>query len=277
MRRTLGIVAGVATHVLFAVTVWHLYWFLRGGAAPSGEGSLSINLLLASLFGVVHSMLLYPRVREGLSQWVAPPFYGLFYCVVTCASLLALFAYWRRSPKVCWEFAGLPCVLVNAGFFLSWGALLYSLWLTGLGYQTGWTPWWHWVRNQPAPRREFNPRGLYRWLRHPVYLSFLGLVWFTPVVTEDRALLIAVWTSYVLIGSWLKDRRLAYYVGDRYRQYAASVPGYPGVVFGPLGKIAAREPTAPRNSPSEIKPHGHIATRGVHAPRRERSSCSPSR
>ena len=30
----------------------------------------------------------------------------------------------------------------------------------------------------PQERREFQPRGAYSFLRHPVYLSFLGLVWF---------------------------------------------------------------------------------------------------
>jgi protein-S-isoprenylcysteine O-methyltransferase Ste14 len=74
-------------------------------------------------------------------------------------------------------------------------------------------------------------------MRHPVYLSFLGLIWFVPTVTLDRALLIAVWTVYVFVGSYLKDRRLQHYLGPTYREYQARVPGYPGMIAGPLARV----------------------------------------
>jgi len=64
----------------------------------------------------------------------------------------------------------------------------------------------------------------------------LGLVWFTPRMSADHAVLTGVWTVYVFVGSYLKDRRLAFYLGDTYREYASRVPGYPGMLFGPLGK-----------------------------------------
>jgi methanethiol S-methyltransferase len=115
-------------------------------------------------------------------------------------------------------------------------ALFYSLSLTGLGWQTGWTPWIHWLRGVAPPKRKFEPCGVYRMLRHPVYLSFLGLIWFTPTMTLDHAVLTAVWTTYIFYGSYLKDERLAFYLGDVYRHYQERVAGYPGVCWGPLGK-----------------------------------------
>ena len=120
------------------------------------------------------------------------------------------------------------------GFVGSSGMLHYSLWLNGLGYQTGFTPWWNWVRGQ---RRGPGPSGARRLplVARSTYLSFMGTVWFTPTVTLDRAILIAIWTSYIFIGSWLKDRRLEFYLGEYYREYEARVPGYPGMIFGPLG------------------------------------------
>ena len=30
LRRTMGLAAGVATHLLFGFTVWHLFYFLKG-------------------------------------------------------------------------------------------------------------------------------------------------------------------------------------------------------------------------------------------------------
>src|SRR5207244_3234927 len=53
----------------------------------------------------------------------------------------------------------------------------------------------------------------------------------------------AVWTCYVFVGSYFKDRRLEFFLGDVYRDYEARVPGYPLVGPGPLGRVA-RVPSA---------------------------------
>ena len=74
------------------------------------------------------------------------------------------------------------------------------------------------------PARPFVPQSVYRFMRPPVYLSFLGLVWLVPVVTLDRAVLIGIWTASISVGSVLKDRRLLFYVGDEDRRCQAEVP-----------------------------------------------------
>jgi methanethiol S-methyltransferase len=251
--RPLGIACGLATHALFAFTVWHLVWFLAGHApaepgggfvGPAGTAAarevapLAVDLGLAVLFAVPHSMLLLPAVRRRLvPRWIPGPFYGLFFCAATCVFLLATIFLWQPSDAVVFAWPAPVRPWVTAAFAASWAALFYSLALTGLGQQTGWTPWWRWVRDLAPQRRAFDPRGAYRVLRHPVYLSFLGLVWITPVVTLDRAVLIAVWTAYIYVGSVLKDRRLAHYIGPPYHAYAARVPGYPGLPGGPLARL----------------------------------------
>jgi protein-S-isoprenylcysteine O-methyltransferase Ste14 len=87
------------------------------------------------------------------------------------------------------------------------------------------------------PARPFVPQGVYRFLRHQVYLSFLGLVSFVPVVTLDRAVLTGILTVFIYVGSVLKERRLLFYVGDEYRSYQSDVPGYTGMPFGPLSLV----------------------------------------
>ena len=244
MGRTLGIAFGIATHLLFALTVWHLVWFLAGHAPAlashdrAAVAPMAIDLALAAMFALPHSLLLLTAVRAGLSKRLVPPaFYGCFYCVVTCVALLTTILCWQESDVVVWSWPVAVRPWITAAFVGSWGLLLYSLHLTGLGYQTGFTPWWRWVRGLPQARRDFQPRGAYRFLRHPVYLSFLGLVWFTPVVTLDRAILIAVWTAYIFVGSMLKDRRLLFFIGEQYREYQSRVPGYPGMPSGPLARV----------------------------------------
>ena len=60
-------------------------------------------------------------------------------------------------------------------------------------------------------------------------------------MTLDRAILCAVWTAYIYVGSTLKDRRLLHYIGEPYRQYQERVAGYPFIPVGPLGRIPRRD------------------------------------
>lgn len=239
--RYCGIAAGISTHLLFAFTVWHLFWFLKGNSVRLAKPWLWVDTLLALQFAVPHSVFLLPSTRRRVGSMIGAPFYGIFFCAVTCISLLVLFSLWRTSAVQVWVLGGAARACTEAAFIASWFSLLYSIRLTGFGYQTGWTPWWHWVRRRKLPPRGFATRGAYRWLRHPVYLSFLGLIWFNPRMSADRLLLACTWTLYIFIGSHLKDERLAYYLGASYRKYQTQVAGYPFFFFGPLAK---RKPTS---------------------------------
>lgn len=237
LGRALGILFGFGNQLLFLVTVWYLFRFLHDGAIVQTHGQWIIrDCCLALLFAAAHSVMLLPKTRKALTRWIPIPFYESTFCVITCLSLLLLFFGWRTSETELWQANGTITTVIRLCFYLSWVALFYSLALTGLGYQNGWTPFYYWLRRQKAPRREFKPRGAYQLLRHPVYLSFLGLVWFTPRMSLDHAALTSIWTIYIFYGSFLKDRRLEHYIGQPYREYAARVPGYPFVRRGPLAR-----------------------------------------
>ncbi len=236
VSRATGVVFGLATQVFFLITVCYLFTFLRDGGKHEASNWLAVDLVLALQFAVVHSWLLLPSTRSKITRLLPAQFYGSIFSVATCVGLWLMFTYWRTSSAALWDVTGCAKIAVSGCFYLSWATLFYSLKLTGFGYQTGWTQWVYWLRGQSLPRRAFVKHGSYRWLRHPVYLSFLGLIWFTPRMTADHAVLTTVWTSYIFLGSYLKDKRLAFYLGKEYRGYASRVPGYPGITYGPLAK-----------------------------------------
>lgn len=243
--RSFWIGFGLAVHILFAFTVCCLFPFLQG---PGVDTPLSpptaswwwIDALIALHFGIPHSLLLWRGTRDRLEAFIPRPLYGCFFTLVTCASLLLTIFLWQPSGVAVWRIDGVAGYAISGTYLLGWVALLYSISLTGAGYQTGWTPFWHWLRNDRVPPRKFEPTGAYRLLRHPVYLSLLVLVWATPVLTADRVILNATWTIYIFVGSWFKDRRLEYYIGEPYRQYQAEVAGYPFIWGGPLGRARSR-------------------------------------
>jgi protein-S-isoprenylcysteine O-methyltransferase Ste14 len=248
-RRLAGFGFGLSVQAIFVVTVVYLYAFLRWGTAVADSQWLWIDMLLSLQFAIPHSILLHPRFRDIFRRWFPAEMHGSFFCLATCASLLLLFGCWRSSSGVIWELQGTAQTAILSAFHFSWAALLYSISLTGLGYQTGLTQWSCWYRGVKQGRRDFQARSLYRILRHPVYLSFLGLIWFTPVMTYDHAVLTGTWTVYIFAGSILKDQRLLYYLGNSYAKYMSQVAGYPGIPAGPLGRrpflvAAVAEPSA---------------------------------
>jgi protein-S-isoprenylcysteine O-methyltransferase Ste14 len=145
-----------------------------------------------------------------------------------------MFHYWGRMPMEIWHATGWTEHILLACFYGSWIGLLYSLYWTGFGYQTGLTQWWYWFRDQQPPKRAFVTQGAFRYMRHPVYMSFLGLIWFTPVMTLDHAILTAVWTMYIYAGSYFKDRRLLKFIGTPYYEYGKRIAGLPIIGFGSL-------------------------------------------
>ncbi len=235
--RVAGIAFGVGTQLLFLWTAAQLFLFLRGPWPQHGNFAPFRDVMLAAFFAWPHSLLLYPPAQKWIKQHLQPSLMGCVHCMVTCISLLMLFAFWSTSPVTLWDLHGSAATWMWVGFYGSWIALLYSLWLSGMGYQTGLLPWLYWVRGVKPPRREFNQRGAFRIMRHPVYLSFLGLIWFTPHMSLDHVILTAVWTVYIYVGSVLKDKRLLHFIGEPYRDYMRRVPGFPIIGFGPLGKV----------------------------------------
>jgi protein-S-isoprenylcysteine O-methyltransferase Ste14 len=243
--RPLGLVIGIAAQLLFAATVTRLFLFLSGATATACRTGLIRDVLLALQFSVVHSLLLHPAIRGRLQRWVPRALYGSLFCLVTCATLLLLIAYWVASPVVIYQLTGPPGTVVRLAYFAAWLALFYSLCLSGMGYQTGFTPWWHWLRGTRPTARGFHERKVYRWFRHPIYLSFLGLIWFQPRMTLDHAVLTGVWTAYILVGSYLKDERMAHFIGEPYRDYQRRVPGFPFIAAGPSGRRRSVETSHP--------------------------------
>ena len=75
-------------------------------------------------------------------------------------------------------------------------------------------------------------------------------------MTADHVVLTGLWTVYIFLGSYLKDERLAFFLGNRYRDYQQRVPGYPFLYRGPLGCRKVSENSSRENDlPTESEPH----------------------
>jgi len=86
-------------------------------------------------------------------------------------------------------------------------------------------------RHQISYRRGRKPRpvvftikGPYQWVRHPLYLFVLVMIWSCPNLTKDRLLFNILWSGWIFIGTILEERDLVEQFGDAYREYQKKVP-----------------------------------------------------
>jgi protein-S-isoprenylcysteine O-methyltransferase Ste14 len=71
---------------------------------------------------------------------------------------------------------------------------------------------------------ELVKTGLYRWVRHPLYLAGLVFIWMAPIMTRNLFFLNIGLTVYIIIGAILEERKLIVEYGETYQEYQRSTP-----------------------------------------------------
>src|SRR5678815_5874812 len=79
------------------------------------------------------------------------------------------------------------------------------------------------LKGQPEEAPSFKTPGLYKVVRHPLYLGFIIAFWSTPHMTLGHLFFAAVCTVYILLAIQFEERDLISYYGDTYRQYRKEV------------------------------------------------------
>jgi protein-S-isoprenylcysteine O-methyltransferase Ste14 len=83
---------------------------------------------------------------------------------------------------------------------------------------------WYALRGREAPAHRFVTPGLYRYVRHPIYLGFLVAFWATPVMTVGHLVFALATTGYILVAIQLEERDLVREYGADYQRYRQQVP-----------------------------------------------------
>jgi protein-S-isoprenylcysteine O-methyltransferase Ste14 len=190
----------------------------------SEKSALLIDAFLSIIFFLQHSIL----VRKGFKQWLGKfmpdVYHNAFYGLTSVIALLLVLVFWQKSPTIIasadgivyWILRGLFCICL-AGFF--WG--VKSL---GSFDALGVKPLMRYISNRPAKQQQIMARGPYGWVRHPLYLFLIVIIWSCPVLTLDRLLFNILWTLWIVIGTYLEDRDLHREFGSEYHEYSSRVP-----------------------------------------------------
>lgn len=195
-----------------------------GGLTSSWPAAVTIDMLLMSLFAVQHSGMARRGFKAVFSRFTPPAVERSSYVLAASLCLLLLFWQWRPIPAVVWHIDNpLLAAIAVTGGVLGWLIVLYSTFLISHFELFGLTQVVsHFFGRIVAPI-QFKTPGLYRLVRHPIYLGFIIAFWSAPTMTIGHLLFASVTTTYIFVGIWLEERDLVALFGDEYRRYRERV------------------------------------------------------
>jgi methanethiol S-methyltransferase len=232
-RVFLALGLGLLCHALFAVSVLSMIVAMYFGLSESfGRVPLPwavlANAALILQFPFLHSVFLTNRGGRVLARLIPGPHGATLatttYAIIASAQLLALFTLWTPSGIVWWRAEGTAFWLICSAYAASWILLGKASFDAGAEVQSGALGWMSLMARIRPIFPDMPTQGLFRLIRQPIYLAFALTLWLVPVWTPDQLALAVSYTAYCLLAPRLKERRFKARYGDKFEQYAATVP-----------------------------------------------------
>jgi protein-S-isoprenylcysteine O-methyltransferase Ste14 len=192
-------------------------------------------------FGLVHSALARPAARAALERYLGC-WSRLAYNLLATVHLAAVLGLggWLLGGAGPFDMPLALRLTLILPIALGIVLIVAALSRHDGGSFLGWRQVLDHYRGRPTVASDqLTTGGLYRWVRHPMYLGTLLVFW--GLAQSPFGLATAVWGSlYLLIGAHFEERDLLRQHGDRYRDYQKRVP-----MLIPRPSAASRSEPAP--------------------------------
>ncbi|MBI3703553.1 MAG: isoprenylcysteine carboxylmethyltransferase family protein [Rhizobiales bacterium] len=233
MGKYIAFLYGLVAYLVFLIAFLYAIGFVSGLVVPktidtgpvvSLTEAVIINLLLMSLFAVQHSVMARYQFKKWWWKYVPAPVERSTYVLFASLVLILLFWQWRPMPAMVWQVTNPNAAMAVIGLSLfGWLLVLLSTFMINHFELFG----LHQVVTNLAGRKltkpQFKTPGLYKAVRHPIYLGFIIAFWAAPTMTMGHLLFAAVTTAYIFVGIFLEERDLVELFGDDYRRYKERV------------------------------------------------------
>ncbi|MEM1433542.1 MAG: DUF1295 domain-containing protein [Pseudomonadota bacterium] len=230
--RTLALIYGVVCYALGVAALGYLgLWLvdLVPGAldaprtAPLGEATL-INAGLLLLFALQHSGMARPAFKRVWTRIVPAAIERSTYVLASAIAVAILCWYWEPLGITFWRVDSGPLhALLLGGYACGWAVLLFATFCIDHFELFGLQQVWQNARRRPQQPRGFMIRGLYHFVRHPIYLGWFLVIWITPVMTLSHLLFALGMTGYTLRAIRWEERDLLAALPE-YAAYRERVP-----------------------------------------------------
>lgn len=179
-----------------------------------------VDIVLFSAFSLHHSLFARTGVKAWLTRRIPAALERSVYVWIASLLFIATCALWQPVPGVLWRVTG-PAAMVLAVFQLVGGiaavqmARQLDVWsLSGIRQVFG---------GPSLAAAEVVDRGLYGWVRHPIYTAWMVVVWLPAEMNGTRLVFAAISTLYLALAVPFEERDLVRTFGADYVAYQRRV------------------------------------------------------
>lgn len=247
--RIMAFLYGVVCYLIFFATFLYAIAFLGdfGGVKSIDSGrqgavgvALAVNAALLGLFAVQHSVMARPWFKRAWTRIIPPVVERSTYVLFASLAMALMFWQWQPMGGEIWQVDAPVGRLVLYGIYgFGWLLLLLATFLIDHFDLFGLRQVFLHLIGREYTGLKFRTPGLYRYVRHPIYLAWLCIFWATPRMTTAHLLFAMATTGYILMAIAWEERDLIRMHGEAYRLYREQVPK-----ILPLGLRKKRQPEA---------------------------------
>ena len=234
IARVAAFVYGIVCYAIFFVTFLYAIGFLGDFGVPKSIDSAPIiplghallaNVGLLGLFGLQHSAMARPGFKTWWTTIVPKSVERSTYVLFSSLCLIMVFYFWQPLGGTIWHVENPIFRNILYTFFgFGWLLLLASTFLINHFDLFGLRQVYLYLRGKDYTQLQFATPGLYKYVRHPLYVGWLFTFWSTPVMTVAHLVFAVITTAYILVAIQLEERDLITVYGKAYADYRDRVP-----------------------------------------------------
>ncbi len=177
------------------------------------------------LYGLIHSWMANLSVKKWIQETVGFAVmrgYRLAYNIFALVTLMPFFVLQATLPNPLLYSAPSPWLwLMVGGQIVAIIGISITLLQTGLLHFLGLSQLF---TENPPENTPLSGKGLYKFVRHPLYFLCMVFLWLSPIMTLNQLIGYILFSFYFYIGSKYEERKLVAEFGETYRDYQRHVP-----------------------------------------------------
>jgi methanethiol S-methyltransferase len=207
--------------------VWFIYCYLVrfGTGVPAGPvlAPVLANIALFSAFALHHSVLARTGAKTVVRRYIPAELERSLYTWGASLLFIAVCTYWQPVPGTLyrfeggWALAGYAIQFLGLVLTVRGAAAVDALDLAGV------RPVLHTAAGTAPVHVPLETRGLYGFVRHPLYFAWVLMVFGTPAMTATRATFAVVSALYLAVAIPMEERSLVDVFGPEYEEYKRNV------------------------------------------------------